>query len=55
MKGSKGRFDGIWAEFNAEFTPLFKGALAKMAAANKKYIALLTEVADEEANTSDNL
>lgn len=55
LKGSKNRFDEIWAEFNSEFTPMFKGALAKMSAANKTYIALLTEVADEEASTSENL
>ncbi len=55
LKGSKNRFDEIWAEFNSEFSPMFKGVLAKMSAANKTYIALLTEVADEEANTSQNL
>ena len=55
LKGSKNRFDEIWTEFNSEFTPMFKNALAKMSAANKTYIALLTEVADEEANTSGNL
>ena len=53
LKGSKTRFDEIWAEFNSEFNPMFKGVLAKMAAANKTYIALLTDVADQEANTSE--
>ena len=55
LKGSKNRFDEIWAEFNSEFSPMFKGVLAKMSAANKTYIALLTEVADEEASASENL
>ncbi|MFX1452826.1 MAG: hypothetical protein ACFFCM_18460 [Promethearchaeota archaeon] len=55
LKGAKNRFDEMWAEFNSEYSPMFKGALAKMSAANKTYIALLTEVADEEASTSENL